>query len=73
MTNSAPVQGATGTNVLFSVWRIAKIAIAYAVIYALNGILSLHLPFWGPILLTAVINAVSKFFRDQWGIDVKVV
>jgi len=64
-------------NFLAGAWRFARVGISYGLVYGLNavtGVLpktvigTLAVP-----LFSAALNAVSKFIRDKWKIDVKIV
>ena len=64
-------------NLLRAGWRFLRIVIAYGIVAGVNSILSggadSLLPWWLVPIVSAALNAISKFFRDKWKIDVKVV
>ena len=64
-------------NLLASVWRFARIGISYGIVYGLNAVTGVlpttGIGVLGVPLVSAALNAVSKFIRQKWGIDVKIV
>jgi hypothetical protein len=60
-----------------ALWRLLRTALAYAIVYVLDNFVGflkdLHLPIIILPLISAAINALSKWIRDKWGIDLKVV
>jgi len=56
-----------------ALWRVARVGLAYGAVYGANALGGLGLPFWTVPLIAAAVNGVAKFFRDKWGVDVKVV
>jgi len=61
---------------LAALWRMARTVIGYGIIYGANTLLGLlgafHLPFWAVPIISAALNALSKWIRDKWGIDIKI-
>lgn len=70
-TATAPAPG------LAALWRLARIVIGYGIVYGVNALVKeiggLGLPAIALPLVSALLNAISKWIRDKWGIDVKVV
>ena len=64
-------------NLLRALGRFARIVIAYGIVAGLNSMISggadSLLPWWLIPIVSAALNAIAKFFRDKWKIDVKVV
>ena len=62
---------------LAALWRLARVGISYGIVYGLNaatGVLpTTGIGVLGVPLVSAALNAVSKFIRQKWGIDVKIV
>jgi len=62
---------------LAALWRFLRVGliglVLYIVDHATGFLSSLHLPFWLLPLATAALNALSKWIRDKWGVDLKIV
>ena len=64
-------------NLLRAAWRFLRIVIAYGIVAGVISIIkggeNSLLPLWLVPLAAALLNAIAKFIRDKWKIDVKIV
>jgi len=59
-----------------SLERFLRIVLAYGIIYGiralLNGTAGVDIPLWIVPLISALLNAIAKWIRDKWGIDIQL-
>jgi TRAP-type mannitol/chloroaromatic compound transport system permease large subunit len=63
-------------NLKRAIYRFLRIIVAYVIVLLLRYILDYYTDLNIPVIIvpiiSAVLNAVAKFFREQWGIDIKL-
>ena len=56
--------------------RLVRILLAYVIVLVVKYIAEFYSDFSIPSyivpVVSAILNAIAKFFREKWGIDVKV-
>jgi hypothetical protein len=56
--------------------RFLRIALAYGLCYGIAAVLKgqagVEVPVWLIPIASAGLNALAKFFRDKWGIDIQL-
>jgi len=59
-----------------ALWRLLRILAAYLIIYGVRELVrcsnGFTLPAWMVPVIAAVLNAVAKFVRDEWRIDIRL-
>jgi len=60
-----------------AVLRFIRIVVAYGLVYGANQLTGKvtgdPLPAWLLPIISALINAILKYLRDKWGLDIKVL
>jgi hypothetical protein len=50
--------------------------LAYGVVYGISAVLKgqigIEVPVWLIPIISAGLNALAKYFRDKWGIDIQL-
>jgi len=56
--------------------RFLRIVLAYGLVYGiaavLKGQVGVDIPPWLVPIISASLNALAKFFRDKWGVDIQL-
>jgi hypothetical protein len=56
--------------------RFFRIVLAYGVVYGISAVLKgqigVEVPVWLIPIISAGLNALAKYFRDKWGIDIQL-
>jgi len=63
--------------ILWGLWRFARIIIGYGIVYGVNALIKeisgLGLPVVLIPLVSAALNALAKYIRVRWKIDLKII
>jgi hypothetical protein len=56
--------------------RFLRIVIAYGLVYGIAALLKgqagVEIPPWLITIISAGLNALAKYFRDKWGVDIQI-